>query len=489
MIDRLRKKRAELVGYIHLADRYRSMVDGELKRYYAERIEGYEARVRQITSEIRQLEQRRLEKTNILLTISMITVILSITGILTYLGAPSLTGYYSLSTFANVSVDNTAPAVLTVEVLPANPNETSDLNCTATGSDDNYDNLSYYYKWFVNGTHKPEFDNISLILDGNVTIGANWTCEAVAFDGTDNGTAVNSSYVDVNYSKYPLGPMGLNISLDEAEGVTLTWDVADTNYTKDIMICNTTSLQSGWSNCVTIGVGEESFLDAAALQNRRVYYRVFAVNDRGLNKTIDIVGKQNFTFARKSGDSAKNYLGLYLNASYISDAEDLLELSQEFDSVRFYIYQPEDPTVDYWVCTEFSCPPPAFCSAEPCNFNINKTASAVYVYLKTDSPISMEWSWAGSLIENQSISMNYVEDKNKHNGRHFVSLYGNTTYTDAHDLMDSIPTSNSVNRWDATTQEWDGSIDIGPFKIGNFEIALEEAYSVFITDDVNWQQE
>ncbi|MFA5106576.1 MAG: hypothetical protein WC506_06485 [Candidatus Micrarchaeia archaeon] len=96
-----------------------------------------------------------------------------------------------------ITVLDTAPVTSVPAIAPPTIYQnTSQVSCVnGTSSDFDGDNVSFYYKWFVNG-------NFSGITSQNLTNssfsnGATIICQITPFDGELNGTSMNSSQVQV----------------------------------------------------------------------------------------------------------------------------------------------------------------------------------------------------------------------------------------------------------------------------------------------------
>jgi hypothetical protein len=101
-------------------------------------------------------------------------------------------------------VVNTAPTASTPTIYPSSPKTADDLKCEVTITDpDSGDTLTTYYKWYVDdvanetSSYSPVTNdtatNVTTLGSGNTTEAEVWICEITPYDGTENGTAVNSS--------------------------------------------------------------------------------------------------------------------------------------------------------------------------------------------------------------------------------------------------------------------------------------------------------
>ncbi len=149
-----------------------------------------------------------------------------------------------------IKIKNTPPETLTPELSPAMPRADSTIIVDIKTSDIDGDDVTFKYKWSVNGKFAGEEE----FLDGDLKRGDIITAEVTPFDGEDYGqtirlktTVVNSPpvfsakkpYIDGNIYKYQItatdpdgdkltyklkeGPEGM--SIDPATGM-ITWNVA-----------------------------------------------------------------------------------------------------------------------------------------------------------------------------------------------------------------------------------------------------------------------
>ncbi|MCK4521345.1 MAG: hypothetical protein KAU20_02140, partial [Nanoarchaeota archaeon] len=68
-----------------------------------------------------------------------------------------------------------------------------------------------YVKWYINGSVDNSLENLTTISSANTTKGDNWTCEVTPFDGTENGTAKNSTQLTIENTQ----PMVSGFSMDD----------------------------------------------------------------------------------------------------------------------------------------------------------------------------------------------------------------------------------------------------------------------------------
>jgi len=103
---------------------------------------------------------------------------------------------YGNNVSANITIQNTPPVILSVELSPDPVNEGETLICTVTESSDaDGDSLQFTYFWFVNDTLVPGEQTESF---GTFTSGDEVRCEVVADDGEDGSDPSVSNTVSVN---------------------------------------------------------------------------------------------------------------------------------------------------------------------------------------------------------------------------------------------------------------------------------------------------
>lgn len=272
-IDGWRKRRAKLVSYIHLCEDYKKQFVNRLDNieysylcksissaeyynqllstlqnktraewvsYYDNLSFEYGKKVKFLTHKIREYEKASVNK-NANLFIGVILVILSIAGLFGITQIyDGLTGMATSDSLVNLTVTNIAPSVSDVTIAPSSANTTSNLSCSGTTADDNLDDVSKYYRWFKDGLIVVALDNETVVNSSYTSSGEDWICEITPFDGTINGTSVNSSAVNIGsaspvvsiYELYPSSPytyqnLTLNVScsdVDDSDTITAYWN-------------------------------------------------------------------------------------------------------------------------------------------------------------------------------------------------------------------------------------------------------------------------
>jgi|GEM_PF-2539264 len=89
--------------------------------------------------------------------------------------------------------ENTKPTITAVNIIPVNPNSTTNLTCNVSGWSDPEDATgNYYYQWFNGSTLKytygPNTATTNNLSYQNLTLGDTWNCTVTPWDGYENGT-------------------------------------------------------------------------------------------------------------------------------------------------------------------------------------------------------------------------------------------------------------------------------------------------------------
>ncbi|MCK4520995.1 MAG: hypothetical protein KAU20_00345, partial [Nanoarchaeota archaeon] len=182
-------------------------------------------------------------------------------------------------------IRNTAPThntpILNSSALENRTNES--LSCYNQSLNDiDSDTILVYVKWYVNGTIDNTLENLTTISSTNTTKDDNWSCEVTPFDGTDNGTAKNSTSLTIRNTapiisslNYPTDGLLLERALNATLNVTVTdldedvmnitfYNATDgiicinTNITSDsATTCNYTNLTAGKTYSWYVNVTDE----------------------------------------------------------------------------------------------------------------------------------------------------------------------------------------------------------------------------------------
>ena len=121
---------------------------------------------------------------------------------------------------AEVEIANSAPEVLTLTLVPAEPYVTDDVVAVVTGYDADADAITYSYTFFVDGTEVQSGDSDTLVA-GSFAKHQRISVEVAANDGFDDGEAFVSADAEVQNSL----PTAASVAIDPAtayEASTLT---------------------------------------------------------------------------------------------------------------------------------------------------------------------------------------------------------------------------------------------------------------------------
>lgn len=101
----------------------------------------------------------------------------------------------------NITIRNSKPSIAAINLTPALPNATDDLNCTFTVTDDDADTLTANVSWYNNSLLSLS-QSLSVtsgvqasiyLASGNTTGGDVWSCSARPYDEAEYGTSANAS--------------------------------------------------------------------------------------------------------------------------------------------------------------------------------------------------------------------------------------------------------------------------------------------------------
>jgi hypothetical protein len=98
---------------------------------------------------------------------------------------------------AGVTIGNSAPDMDSVTINPAVPTVSDDLDCVASGTDQDGDSISYTYAWTVNGSAAGA---TATLASGAFAKGDIIACQAFGNDGFDNGDVLESAELVIDNS-------------------------------------------------------------------------------------------------------------------------------------------------------------------------------------------------------------------------------------------------------------------------------------------------
>ncbi|MBN4049147.1 LamG domain-containing protein [archaeon AH-315-M20] len=368
-----------------------------------------------------------------------------------------------------ITVANTPPATPTI-LFPGNDEKLTSipiaLNVTfPADADKDAITINYYINGKLN-------DSTNVNTTFNASDGT-YILNVSLFDTEDS-----SANATINFSLgvIPDPPQNLNSTMN-GTNVNISWSASSgaDYYT----ICSAKNLSASFTNCTNVTT--TFYLDTNASLYVKRFYTIAAANSFGENISKDIIGKQNYTLRIKDGSTTRNLIGLYLNASYLKKAKDLLDdATNATDITRWNVTSQAAIT-----CNDLTCPD--ICTSTTCNFNL-LAGEAYRVNIDNNSA----WTLTG-LVYNK-INITLIKNDTGKTGLNWIAMYGNTTLTNADKLMKNITNladssvSDAVSFWNSTSQRWYGWISLRGGRGRNFSIEPYRGYSVSVTESVNWTQ-
>jgi hypothetical protein len=106
-------------------------------------------------------------------------------------------GAFSAVTSMRFKVVNNLMTTFTLNIAPEIPTSANPLEVLEPPEkvDSDGDQISYSYKWFKDGEHQPEFDDIRTIPAEKTSKGEEWSVEATPYDGIGTGTSIRTSVI------------------------------------------------------------------------------------------------------------------------------------------------------------------------------------------------------------------------------------------------------------------------------------------------------
>jgi hypothetical protein len=148
----------------------------------------------------------------------------------------------------STTILNSLPEATSVQLLPNNPLITDNLTCNYTYTDKDTDAESgTTFRWFKDNVLQAGLIS-QIVLDGNTTNGEFWKCEVTPNDGTANGTAINSTAVEIGSTAPNIVNITDNSNSTNPTNVgnnvtfTLYWSDPDAPENVRVYICNTSNI-------------------------------------------------------------------------------------------------------------------------------------------------------------------------------------------------------------------------------------------------------
>ncbi len=299
-----------------------------------------------------------------------------------------------------------------------------------------------------------------------------------------NDTYGNTAWANLNrtFAAFyaPWKPEIINITQTSNNGqgnITLYWN--SSNHSIKYKIYYTSDLKSSFMYLNE--TSDLNFTDTTFVGNQRRFYRIDAWNPTGENSS-DYFGAHVYSL-RHNGDT-RNWIGFPANFTYLENAND--SLNEITNATAFTMW---NATIQKRVtCNTFSCPSGFECTDTNCNFNLQK-GRGYEVNINSSAPNEVNWSGVGFV--NDAVNINLIKNSTNF-GKNWIAMYANTSLSNAQDLIENITNADAVTNWDAQEQTSQGLISSpfswAPYVGTNFNIEIEKAYEVSVTENETWEQ-
>jgi hypothetical protein len=277
----------------------------------------------------------------------------------------------------------------------------------------------------------------------------------------------------------------INISQTKNDGtgeVFLIWNASDhSDYYK---IYSTNNLSKEFT--VLSQTKSTNYTDIHANDSQRKFYKISSWNPAGENFSNITFGKTVYSLERKPSTNTKNWIGFYLTNDLTKANDSLNEIS---NVTAFTMWN--ETIQKRVICNKFSCPDFPSCTDTNCNFDL-ESARGYEVNMNISSSVKTNWSTVGMFIKPSSI--NLIKNSTS-SGKNWISVYGNTSLTNANNLIISIQYADVVTSWNSQQQTSEGYIFtsspfpwIPPYLGINFFIEPEKAYEISVNQSVLYTQ-
>ncbi|PIN89817.1 hypothetical protein COU60_02725, partial [Candidatus Pacearchaeota archaeon CG10_big_fil_rev_8_21_14_0_10_34_76] len=345
------------------------------------------------------------------------------------------------------------------------------LNCSLLGN--------WSGGWHINQTElNPlrettiNFSSVDVGVDGYYE----WNVECIDIYGNKGNNLTNFSFAAFNLPYN--SPISININQTSNNGtgnVSLSWGEVSNALNYNVYYSDDLS-----GNFILLNTTAEiNFTDYTFAGNKRRFYRVNALNPTGENVSTDIFSAQVYTLAHNG--NTRNWIGFASNASYLNNANDTLNEIIGATAISMWNATMQKKST----CNGFSCPAFPSCTDTNCNFDLN-LGFGYEVNLNSSYPSQVNWSLVGKVHD--PINITLIKNQTGF-GKNWISIYGNSSLTDARSLLLNVTNSESVSRWNPFLQTSAGYVKIGEIFFGtNFPILLEEGYEISVSQTTNWTQ-
>ncbi len=420
--------------------------------------------------------------------------------IINWTNLPEGSYYYNVTIFDVVNYSNTTETrKITLDTIPPNVNLLTENNSNFTGYlipflnysvNDSNDvvNCTLYGTWdgiwHANETTSyPEkgaslnFSNKNVVTDGY------YLWNILCFDNSGN-FAFNSTNFTFAAFLPPDSPL-TDISQTKNDGtgdIFLSWNTSAHAYKYRIYYTENASIAFALLN-ETFNL---NYTDSNANQSRRRFYRISSWNPIAENFTNSTFGKTVYYIQSKPSINTRNWMGLYIETN-ITDSKEALGEINNITSFTMW-----NSTIQKRVtCNNFSCPDYPGCTLNNCNFNL-EDGRGYEMNLNLTSPIFTNWSLVGAV--KSPVEVDLIKNSTSF-GKNWVSLYYNSSKTNAYNLISSVSYSDAVTNWNSFNQTSQGYISTGspvpwipPYIGTNFIIEPEKGYEVSVTQNSLYTQ-
>ncbi len=305
-----------------------------------------------------------------------------------------------------------------------------------------------------------------------------WTVKCV---DTHQNTGWNS--INFTFAAFlpPTDPVVYNMTQTSNDGlgnITFSWNASNHSAKYEIYAGSTISAMTYLTETTN-----RNYTDTSCAGQKRRFYSIQATNPTGQNSS-EIFGVHLYELKHNTIKS-KNWIAFPSNFSSLTTANETLnEVPQATSFTTF-----NATTQSRVTCNNFSCPETVSCTSTNCNFKL-EPGKGYELNINTSESQEINWSAIGRVYEIQTVNLT----KNATSfGKNWISMYPNTTLSNAQALIGDITNADAISRWNQDTQESQGLIPspfpwIPGFIGNNFQLNIEEGYEVSVTTSGTWEQ-
>jgi len=226
-----------------------------------------------------------------------------------------------------------------------------------------------------------------------------------------------------------------------------------------------------------------NYTDTNANQSRRRFYKISAWNPVSEEINEDIIGKTTYYLKSKLNVNTKNWIGLYLKSN-LTTASLGLDTMPNITSFTMW----NNTIQKKLTCNTFSCPTYPSCTETNCDFELSN-GLGYEVNLNLTSPSFTNWSLIGLVNSKENVSL--IKNSTSF-GKNWISLYYNTSFDKAEDLIYAVSYLDAVTNWDEFNQISQGYIPSPvpwiPYIGTNFILEPEKGYEFSVTQNSTYIQ-